>query len=125
MRQDTSGGAAAMTPPPTNRLRLHRQKRRRRIARVALRLSAVVCGGAVAAYLAFAFMVKVVHPYKLGYEVGRDADRVRADLRAQRAENARLEERLRYLRSDEGVEREARSAGFYRPGETVYLLREP
>jgi hypothetical protein len=87
-----------------------------------LRLLVLGAVGIGVASLAFAFLVKVVHPYKLGDEQARDIEKLQAELAREEARNDRLRKRVAYLYSNEGAEREARRAGFYRTGETVYFL---
>ena len=55
------------------------------------------------------------------------ADALRRELEDLRAENARLAEQIRALRSDpRAIERLAREElGLARPGETLFLIREP
>ncbi len=77
------------------------------------------------AFVAFRFMQKVVHPYRLSNEVGQQVAVLREQYKRQEQENAALQQRLVFLRSDEGAEVEARRAGFLRKGETVYLLPNP
>ncbi|MBC8101397.1 MAG: hypothetical protein H7Z41_02255 [Cytophagales bacterium] len=104
---------------------LRRRRKRRRFSSTLLyrlRLIGMAVGGVSGAWLAFLFLQKVVHPYKLGNEVGEQVAVLRAQQGHQEQENAVLRERLLFLRSKEGAEVAARRAGFHRRGETVYLL---
>jgi cell division protein FtsB len=106
----------------TERKRSVRRKRRRRAGSYYLKIAVTVVGGMAAAGALFAFMSKVVHPYRLGYQVGQEVAEQRESLERQQRINAQLRARVAYLKSDEGVEREARRAGYHRPGEIVYLM---
>jgi cell division protein FtsB len=87
-----------------------------------LRLALVVTAGMAGAWVVFQVLLKVIHPYRLGYEEARKVAALRAGLNKQEAVNADLRHRVAYLESDEGGECEARRAGYHRPGETVFLL---
>jgi hypothetical protein len=82
-------------------------------------------GGMLFAFIAFRFMQKVVHPYKLGNEVSQQVAVLREQYNRQEKENAVLRQRMAFLQSDEGAEVEARRAGYHRKGEVVYLLPTP
>lgn len=101
----------------------HRRRAPRRAGNYYLRLMGIAGGGVTAAYVLFVFILKVVHPYQLGYAVELDIRQVQTELNRQKARNSLLERRLDYLKTPEGAEMEARRAGWARPGETVYLLR--
>jgi cell division protein FtsB len=107
---------------------LRRRKKRRLLSSTALyrlRLTGMGLGGILIAFIAFRVMQKVVHPYRLGNEVGQQVAVLREQYRRQEKENAVLRQRLAFLRSNEGAEVEARRAGFHRKGEIVYLLPTP
>jgi cell division protein FtsB len=107
---------------------LRRRKKRRLLSSTALyrlRLTGMGLGGIFIAFIAFRVMQKVVHPYRLGNEVGQQVAVLREQYRRQEKENAVLRQRLAFLRSKEGAEVEARRAGFHLKGETVYLLPAP
>ena len=111
------------TPPPIlprspRRLRT----RRRRAGNYYLRLAALVTGGFVVAYALSLLIIKVVHPYKLGYDEAQKIAVLKETLAARRADNALLRKRVAYLNTNEGAEVEARRAGWQKPGETVYLV---
>lgn len=115
-------GDDAFSDRPRN---LRRKKKRRLLSSTALyrlRLVGMGLGGMLFAFIAFRFMQKVVHPYKLSNEVGQQVAVLREKYKRQQQENAVLEQRLAFLRSKEGAEVEARRAGFHLKGETVYLL---
>lgn len=118
----SAGGTAAVRR--TNQLHLRQKRRRQRTLKNVLRLASVTLGGALGAYLAFAFLAKVVHPYKLGYDVSRQSDGVHEELEKQRRANEKLRAQLAFLKTDEGAEVEARRAHWHRPGETVILFRQ-
>lgn len=100
------------------------QTRRRRGAQsYALRLAGAAALVVVAVVALTALAGKVVHPYLLGYHVGREADHLRTQLAQHKERNALLRAQVRYLQSDEGGETAARRAGWHRPGEQVYLLK--
>lgn len=104
---------------------LRRRKKRRLFSSTVLyylRLFGIGMGGVLFAFVAFRFMLKVVHPYKLSSEVGQQVAVAREQYNRQEKENAALQQRLTFLRSKEGAEVEARRAGFHRKGEIVYLL---
>ncbi len=122
-RQHNAAGGGAPEHRRLNQLHVRQRRKRQRRVRTALRLLGVTAGGIAGAYLAFVFLAKVVHPYKLGYEVGRQSDAVRERLDERQRANDRLRERLAFLQSDEGAEVEARRAHWRRPGETVILFR--
>lgn len=96
----------------------------RRVVNYYVKLAGYIIAGGLGAVLVWAFVVKVIHPYQLGWAVEQDIRAVRADLRKQNARNAALQKRLAYLQTPAGAETEARRAGFARPGEMVYLLRK-
>jgi cell division protein FtsB len=107
---------------------LRRKKKRRLLSSTAkyrLRLIGMGLGGVLFAFVAFRFMQKVVHPYRLGNEVAQQVEAAREQYNRQKKENAVLEQRLAFLRSKEGAEVEARRANFHLKGETVYLLPTP
>ncbi len=104
---------------------LRRKKKRRLLSSTAkyrLRLIGMGLGGMLFAFVAFRFMQKVVHPYRLGNEVGQQVAAAHQQYDRQEKENASLEHRLNFLRSKEGAEVEARRANFHLKGEKVYLL---
>ena len=117
--QSTSLHPSSHIPHPS---RKRRKRRRRRAGNYYLKIAVTVVGGMAAAGVLFLFLSKVVHPYRLGYQVGQDVAEQREKLERQKQINAQLRARVAYLKSDEGMEREARSAGFHRPGEMVYLM---
>ena len=47
----------------------------------------------------------------------------RAEVRALREEQRTLERRLRYARSDDALQREARRLGYVRPGEHLFIVK--
>lgn len=53
----------------------------------------------------------------------RLAKETRAEVTDLRRDNERLRERAKRLRTDDAVEREARSTGMARPDERVYVIR--
>lgn len=109
---------SSLVPHPSRR----RRRRRRRAGSYYLKIIVTVLGGMAAAGALFAFLSKVVHPYRLGYQVGQEVAAQRESLERQQRVNAQLRARVAYLKSEEGVEREARRAGYHRPGEIVYLM---
>ena len=104
---------------------LPRARRRapRRAGNYYLRIAGFALVAAVGVYAAWAFAVKIIHPYQMGWKVAQDVKKVKNELHRQHAQNALLEKRLAYLKTPEGAETEARRAGFAREGEKVYLLR--
>lgn len=110
------------SPSPERARRSRRAPRRRNRAADYLKLLVLAVAGVLGAGASFAFLAKVVHPYKLGYQQAREIDKIKADLAREEAYNDGLRKRVAYLASPEGAEREARRARFSRPGEVVYLL---
>ncbi len=82
-------------------------------------------GGVTVAYALFAFLIKAVHPYKLGYEEAQKIAVMKEQLAQQKADNLSLKKRVAYLNTAEGAEVEARRAGWQKSGETVYLISKP
>lgn len=112
-------GVAEDGRPARNRRRIPRHRNRAADYLKVLLLAGV---GVLCASAAFAFLVKVVHPYKLGYQQAQAIAKVKADLAREETYNDKLRKRVAYLASGEGAEREARHARFSRPGEEVYFL---
>ena len=110
--------------PDIRKTRRRRRRRRGRNALYPLRAAVVLVGGIGAAYLLFAFLNKAVHPYRLGFETRHQVRAARAELARQQAANEELRRRIAFLNSPEGAESQARRLGYYRKGETVFLLRE-
>lgn len=106
------------TPAPRSRRRTPR-----RAGNYYLKIAGFFLASAVGIYAAWAFAVKIIHPYQMGWKVEQDVRKVQGELKRQNAQNALLEKRLAYLKTPEGAETEARRAGYARPGEKVYLLR--
>lgn len=100
-----------------------RRRAPRRAGNYYLKIAGFALVAAVGVYAAWAFAVKIIHPYQMGWKVSQDVKKVESELSRQYAQNALLEKRLAYLKTPEGAETEARRAGFARPGEKVYLLR--
>ncbi|MBC7808008.1 MAG: septum formation initiator family protein [Akkermansiaceae bacterium] len=107
-------------PPTVARMR---RRTPRRAGNYYLKITGFALVAAVGVYAAWAFAVKIIHPYQMGWKVAQDVKKVENELRRQHAQNALLEKRLAYLKTPEGAETEARRAGFARPGEQVYLIR--
>jgi hypothetical protein len=105
---------------------LKRRRKRKRAGNYFLRLLLPVLGGVVAAYALFQICVKLTHPYRLGYEMSQEVRQAQSELDKQRIVNSELYRRIRYIKTPEGIEREARRQGFYRPKdrETIFLLKE-
>lgn len=113
-------------PPPRSdepRPRPSRRRAPRRVLNYYVRIAGFAAFGIVGAFLVWSFVLKVLHPYQLGFTVGKQIRVAKADLQKQNARNASLSARLAYLQTPEGAEAEARRAGFARPGEQVYLIR--
>ena len=94
------------------------RKKKRRGARAS---SLVLRWGAVAAIVLVGLLYyRPVHTY-----VERRAALVerRADVQALAAERAALERRLRYVRSEAAVAREARRLGYVKPGERLFIVK--
>jgi cell division protein FtsL len=60
-------------------------------------------------------------PWTIGNQVSQEVRLLDTQLQERRKDNARLQEQLTYLLSPSGVEALARSRGYHRPGEQVYL----
>lgn len=60
-------------------------------------------------------------PWAQGMQTSRKVRAHESRLRDRRAENARLRQHLAYLKSPEGIEALARSRGYHRADEQVYL----
>jgi hypothetical protein len=101
------------------------RKRRRRPMPYPLRIALVASAGMAFAWVLFQVMVKVVHPYKLGFEEGRRVADISAQLKKQEDKNKALKREIAYLVSPEGRESAARRAHYRVPGEMVYLLPQP
>lgn len=111
---------SAYIPAPTPR---SRRRTPRRAGNYYLKIVGFLLVSAVGVYAAWAFAVKIIHPYQMGWKVEQDVKKVESELKRQHSQNALLEKRLAYLKTPEGAETEARRAGYARPGEKVYLLR--
>lgn len=107
---------------PQRRNQRRKKRRLRSTTRYWLCLAGMAAGGMLAAYVAFLLIVKIVHPYKLGHEVGAQVAELRAKRDREERANALLRERVAFLRTPEGAEVTARRNGWHRKGETVYLL---
>ena len=101
-----------------------RRRAPRRVTNYYVKVAGLCVAGGLGAMLVWAFVIKVIHPYQLGWAVEKDIHAVRTDLQKQNARNALLQKRLAYLQTPDGAETEARRAGFARPGEMIYLLRK-
>jgi cell division protein FtsB len=100
-----------------------RQQRRRRAKWLfPVRVATMMVAGMAGAWLLFQLMVKVVHPYKLGYEQAQKVADLKDEWERIEAGNVRLRQQVAYLQSPEGAETIARRNGYHRPGEIVYLL---
>jgi cell division protein FtsL len=108
--------------PPRPRNRPRKKRRLRSTTQYVLRLAVLAVSGILAAYIAFCVIVKIVHPYQLGHEVGEQVATLRSKLTRENQENAALQERLQFLTTKEGAEVAARRSGYHRPGEMVYLM---
>ena len=97
-------------------------RRRRRAVRNFLRLAALLAGGIVGAFLLFQVFVKIAYPYRLGYAEAKKVAALNERLKKREASNALLLRRVVFLRTAEGAESVARSAGYCRPGEKVFLI---
>lgn len=82
----------------------------------------MMVAGMAGAWLLFQLMVKVVHPYKLGYEQSQKVAELKEEWERIETGNARLRQQVAYLQSPEGAETLARRNGYHRPGEIVYML---
>jgi cell division protein FtsB len=102
--------------------RVRPPRRRRTMLVYPLRLAIVVMAGMAGAWAMFQVLLKIIHPYKLGYEEAKKVAALRVKLDKQDAANTTLRKQVAYLASEEGAECEARRQGFHRPKETVYLL---
>jgi cell division protein FtsB len=98
-----------------------RRRRDRRIPTPLLWLATIACGGLIA-WASFELLVRVVHPYQLGDQQARKVADLKARLERQEARNADLRRELEFLQSDEGAETLARSEGYHKPGEKVYMI---
>jgi cell division protein FtsB len=78
--------------------------------------------GMAGAWAMFQVLLKIIHPYKLGYEEAKKVANLRSRLENQQMANAALRRQVAYLQSEEGAEREARRQGYQRPGESIFLL---
>jgi cell division protein FtsB len=87
-----------------------------------LQFTGMAVAGVLGAWLIFQFLIKVVHPYRLGYQQAQKVAEMRSDLNTQIGDNQRLQAQVTFLQSDEGAEMLARRNGYHRPGEVVYLL---
>lgn len=102
-----------------------RRRMPRRAGNYYLKIAGFAAVTLIGMYAAWAFAVKIIHPYQMGWKVNQDVKKVETELNRQYAQNALLEKRLAYLKTPDGAETEARRAGYARPGERVYLLRRP
>ena len=60
-------------------------------------------------------------PWTIGNQISQEVRLLDTQLQERRKDNARLQQQLDYLLSPSGVEALARSRGYHRPGEQVYL----
>ena len=107
---------------PRLRNRPRKKRRFRSTTQYVMRLTVLAVSGILAAYIAFCVIMKIVHPYRLGHEVGQQVATLKSKLDRETQENAALQERLNFLTTKEGAEVAARRGGFHKPGETVYYL---
>jgi cell division protein FtsB len=79
-------------------------------------------GGALGITIGLALYVRWLSlPWSVGAVTSREVRQLESQLRERRAENARYSRHLAYLKSPEGIEALARSRGYHRADETVYL----
>lgn len=102
--------------------RPHPAPRKRRQQRQYLNPLWRVMAGVLGCLLGLVLYVRWLSlPWSVGTQVSRDVQGLQLQWRSQRLENARLRQRLIELRSPGGIEALARSRGYHRPGEQVYL----
>ena len=64
-------------------------------------------------------------PWSVGNQVSQDVHALQLQWSRRRLTNLELQKRLTHLRSPVGIEALARSRGYHRPGEQVYLEPRP
>lgn len=112
--------ASPLPAPP--RLPAKKRANRRKRLNPWLQLAVLACVGMFGAWAIFQIAIKVIHPYRLGFDEARRVAELREKLAKQTARNNELSKQVAYLHSSEGAECEARRLGYHRPGEVVYLL---
>jgi cell division protein FtsB len=70
-----------------------------------------------------AIAVAYVHPLRAYREARADVSQRREEIDALERENAALEQKLEFARTDVFVEREARRLGLVRPGERLFIVK--
>ena len=93
-------------------------RRRRHIDGPLLRLLAGSLGCVIGLVL---YLRWLSVPWSVGNRVSRDVRQLEIRLRERRIETAKLRQRLAYINSPAGIEALARTRGYHRPGEQVYL----
>jgi cell division protein FtsB len=85
-----------------------------------------IIGGSAGILVALVLYVRWLSlPWTLGAQTNREVRQLETRLRDRRQENASLARHLAYLKSSEGIEALARSRGYHRADETVYLEPVP
>lgn len=89
-------------------------------------LQKVVCGILAAAivFCAFAVIRKAIRPIDLLCEGKSEVRRMEAQYAKDKAENAALRRKRRYLLTPSGSEAEARKLGYVRPGEVSVIIED-
>ena len=79
-------------------------------------------GGALGITLGLILYVRWLSlPWSLGAQTNREVRQLEVRLHERHTENVKYAQHLAYLKSSEGIEAIARSRGYHRAGETVYL----
>jgi cell division protein FtsB len=115
-RRSSHPHAVRSSPP------IAKRRRRRRGIPFPLRIAGLAVLGILGAFIALSIIKKTIHPYILDHQEGTRIARLQAHLDRENAVNAGLEKNIAYLKSEEGMENQARSKGYHIPGEVVYLL---
>ncbi len=86
-----------------------------------LRLVLVV---AIVAIIGHAIVVKVARPFVLYRKEKQETQRLSEKVEQLQEENRLLEERIKYIKSDKGLNSAARRLGYVKPGEVTIVLPE-
>ena len=100
-------------------------KRPRRILGLWARLSLLLAVIVVSVFFAISLVAKAIRPYR---EASVQKSQLTETLRQNAQitlENADLQRRIQYLKTQDGIASEARSYGYLRPGERPIMVQSP
>jgi cell division protein FtsB len=86
------------------------------------RLSLALVGTALLIVIMFALVAKIIRPYQEASAQKRDLAATRTQVAALDQQNQELRQKIAYLNTREGMEREARGLGYTLPGEVPFFV---